>query len=258
MNNIPELILNVVMAAVVLFAVRGIRSYSLGRRLAAIGGVLILFAILFNLPQLVKGLLSAVLVIVTLRKATPTHASKRPPHPPFEKPMAPPPITITEDEKNEEKEEEAVDDEGTTITLSELNDGFDSDDITMSYAHPNTGVMHVDAALNVYTSHLEEAVKARARRIIVAHMIKTAAFATSYDTLDKALKEVITCNDPLTMQTTLQMIPEQLTLATAQSEAPESTKLKVLTILDGMQVITEDPNTKSQLQGVAETVKQSE
>ena len=254
MNSIPDLILNVVMAALVLNTLKAVRTYPLKRRLAAILGVLILFVILFNLPPLAKGLLSGVLVIVTLRKTTRTHEPKQAPQHSSEETIAPAPTRTAVTEK----EDNVDDDEQTTITLGDLNDAFDADDITMSYAHPQTGVMHVDAALNVYTSHAEEAVKAQACRIIIAHMIKTAAFSTGHDDLDQALKEVITNRDPLALTTTLQSIPEQLAKATDQSETSEPIKHKVCTILDIVRVITENPDAQSQLQGVAEEIKQSD
>jgi len=244
MDKIPDLILDVVMAALVFFALRDIRYYSRGRRWITFIVVVIVMVILFGLPPVAKGLLCVVLVMVTLRRSKPVHPAAPTPMPPQE-----PPTTET-----------TADNEDTTLPLilDEPETPFNPDDITMSYAHPKTGVMHVDAALTAYISHQDGAVKARARRIIVAHLIKTAAFSTGHDDVDQALKEVITCDEPDTLDAKLQTLPEQLKRTDAPAEERTSIKDKVIIILNIVQVITEDPTVKSHLSRVVETMNQSE
>jgi hypothetical protein len=115
---------------------------------------------------------------------------------------------------------------------------------------------HTDAALQVYVSTEEGPVKSQARRIIVAGLIKTAAFKTEDDSLDEALRDVVLSNDPGILKDKLQVLSERLThLAETEADHLAPIRKKVLTVLHIVQVIAEDQDKQSQVQAAETLIK---
>ena len=148
-----------------------------------------------------------------------------------------------------ETEEPSPPDDNVIRAVSDATNEVDADQVTASYAHPSTGMAHTDAALQVYVSSEEGPVKSRARRIIIAGLTKTAAFKTEDGELNEALREIVVTSDTDILQDKLQALSERLTcLAETEADRVEPIKQKVLTVLNIVQIIAEDPDKQSKVQ----------
>ncbi len=212
--------------------------HPLKHRLAAGIGVLVFLVVFFNVSVSMRLMLSSLVAMACLGGWKPTHVSEPVSEIPAEPSMA--------NEPGDETSEE---------TPRESKHRIDPDQATLSYAHPLTGMFHVDAALSVYVSSEDGPSKARARRIIVVHLTRVPAFLTGDPDLDDALKHVVTGDDSLVLTTQLQAIADHLNEPTTrQSEAFEETRNKVLTVLGIAKLIARNPEEGSLLEQGEDTV----
>lgn len=131
--------------------------------------------------------------------------------------------------------------------MSDVTGKVDAEQVTASYAHPTTGMAHTDAALQVYVSSEDGPAKSRARRIIVAGLTKTAAFKTEDEEINAALKDVVT-GDLNSLKERIQALPERLKhLAETEADGFDAIRHKVLTVLNIVQIIAEDPHKQYQV-----------
>jgi hypothetical protein len=155
-----------------------------------------------------------------------------------------------------ETEEPSPPNDNIIRALSDTSNEVDPHQVTASYAHPTTGLAHTDAALQVYVSSDEGPVKSQARRIIIAGLIKTAAFKTEDDSLDEALRDIVVTRDADILRAKLQVLSERLThLAATEADCLEPIRKKVITALHIVQIIAEDQDKQSQVQATETLIK---
>ncbi|MCP4451047.1 MAG: hypothetical protein GY809_06275 [Planctomycetes bacterium] len=219
--------------------IRDVRHYSLKRRLAVGIGILVFLIVFFNASFAMKLMLSSLVAMACLGRWKPTYVSE----PASETPAEP---SITQEPE----------DAPPTEALCDTAPGLASDQVTLSYAHPVTGMFHVDAALSVYVSAEDGPPKARARRIIMAHLTRVPAFSTGNTALDDTLKHVVTSDDSQVLATKLKAIADHVNdPAVRQSEAFEKIRDKVLTVLGITKLIARNPEERALLEQGEDAIK---
>ncbi len=216
----------------------------LRHRLAALVGGAAVLVVFIHSPWAVKLILAGLMLVILIRKrGTRTERVREAPEPAVE-------------ETAQETEQSVCAEDNVIQVNSDATHAIDPEQVTASYAHPSTGMAHTDAALQVYVSSDEGSVKARARRIIIAGLTRTAAFRTEDEGLDEALRDIVMTGDPAILKDRLQVLPERLTdLAKTEADRLDPIKQKVLTVLNIVRIIAEDQEKQTQVQAAESLIK---
>lgn len=209
-------------------------------RLAFIVGIALGAVVCIHAPWVLRLALVGLLIVVLIKRPRPRPVTRPGPEPYFGGIVKP---------KEETQEEPLPAQNDAVQVISDATHTVDSDQVTASYAHPSTGIAHTDAALQVYVSSEDGPAKSRARRIIIAGLTKTTAFRTEDEELNAALNDIVKTGDPDTLKDKLQALSERLKhLSETEVDAFDSIRHKILTVLNIVQIIAEDPEKQSQVQ----------